>query len=548
MGLADIGWVMSGWNRGIAMDFTGSIGMRRDVVGKPLALAVLVLAIGGCATFAPEERSVDELPVAEAFTLYEEMAAGPDRWWESYGSDELNGLVEQALADNLSLHQIYMRLVQAETVARKAHGARMPQLGYSSDFSSTRRHTDVGSRSTADKLDIVNTRVQQFQQVVTGVGSLSANPLTGLNQAATGVGGLTTDMPGMQWTTRTESYGLGLSGSWEVDLWGRLRAQEESALADLEASRENVYAAMLSLSGAVVHQWLTIVANQQELALSQRQLELNRTTLELMDLRYRKGMATALDVYQQRQIVAQTESLLPGFEMGVRVAQHELAVLLGQEPRDDSGIKVTELPGQGALPETGLPADLLARRPDLRIAGLQLRSADWQIAAARADRLPALRLTGSASYGSEEWDLVFRNWMATLAAGVTGPIFDGGGRKAEVDRTRAVAEERLAAYRESVLIAVKEVENALFQELKQTEYIEALQRRLDATQASYDQALARYRKGLNDYLPVLSSLSELQVLERSLVQARYVQHGDRVALYLALGGSWMVDELAELED
>ena len=521
--------------------------MRSGFAGGLFVLAVLALVSGGCARFAPPERSMDELPVPDGFSLYDETAATPDRWWESLGSAELNALVDEALAGNLSLRQVYMRLVQADTVARKAHGARMPQLSYSADSSSTRRRTDSGPRSTADKLSVVNTRVQQFQQLVAGAGMVGASPLPGLNQAAAGLSGLASDLPGPQSTTRTESHGLGLSGSWEVDLWGRLDAQEEAALADLEGSRESVYAAMLSLSGSVVRQWLTVVANEQELALSQRQLELNRTTLELMELRYRKGMATALDVYQQRQIVAQTESLLPGFEVGVRVAQHELAVLSGAQPLKDLGIKTAELPGLGALPGTGLPADLLARRPGVRTAGLQLRSADWQVAAARADRLPALRLTASASYGSDEWNLLFANWMAALAASVTGPIFDGGTRKAEVARTRAVVEERLAAYREKVLVAVKEVENALYQELKQTEYIQALERRLEATQASYGQALDRYRRGLNDYLPVLASLSELQVLERTLVQARFTQHGYRVALCLALGGSWMADELAELE-
>ncbi|HQH67056.1 MAG TPA: TolC family protein, partial [Candidatus Hydrogenedentes bacterium] len=211
-------------------------------------------------------------------------------------------------------------------------------------------------------------------------------------------------------------------------------------------------------------------------------------------------------VYQQRQIVAGTESLLPPLEAALQTTLHELAVLLGQEPRTELGMVLAALPEVGPLPEPGLPAELLARRPDIRAAGLRLRSADWRVSVARADRLPALRLTGSASYGADDWDLVFDNWAATLAAGVTGPIFDAGQRKAEVERARAVVDERLAAYRESVLIAAKEVETALFEEVKQVEYIEALNRELDAVRNAHEQALLRYRKGSNDYLPVVSAL------------------------------------------
>jgi outer membrane protein TolC len=190
----------------------------------------------------------------------------------------------------------------------------------------------------------------------------------------------------------------------------------------------------------------------------------------------------------------------------------------------------------------------LARRPDVRAAGLDLQAADWRFAAARADRLPSLRLTASASYGADSWALLFDNWAATLAGSLTGPIFDAGRRKAEVERTRAVAGESLARYQERVLVSVKEVENALLQETKQGEYIGALKRALEAVRASYEQAQQRYRKGLNDYLPVLSALTQLQVLERRLVIAEFDRLGDRVSLCLALGGSWMTDTLAATEE
>jgi outer membrane protein, multidrug efflux system len=137
---------------------------------------------------------------------------------------------------------------------------------------------------------------------------------------------------------------------------------------------------------------------------------------------------------------------------------------------------------------------------------------------------------------------VFSNWAATLAAGVTGPVFDGGRRKAEVDRSRAVATERLEAYRGLVLDAVTEVEGLMILESKQAEYLDALGVERDTARAVHEQALVRYLQGLSDYLPVLSSLQQLQVLERRLVQAGQARLEYRARLCVALGGAWMRDD------
>ncbi len=502
-------------------------------------LAVSALTVS-CARFTPPERGADAVLVPDAFTLYDDVRATPDRWWESFDSEELNRLVEQALVDNLTLQQVYARLVQAEMVAIQAGAPRFPSVEYSGDASIGRRRVDTGQGP--DRLEVLNEKITAWNQLA-GTGAIPpANLLEALQDTRTALQAANTlfaDTSPSHNISTVRSYRFGLGSSFEVDLWGRVESQYEAALSDLEATREDVYGAMLSLSAIVVREWLTAVAQHQAIALVEKQLELNKTTQDLIELRFRNGLATALDVYQQRQIVAETESILPPLEAALRTTLHELAVLLGRLPREDLGIGTAILPEIGELPDPGLPAELLANRPDVRAAGLRLRSADWRVNVAKADRLPALRLTGSASYGADEWDLVFNNWVATLAAGVTGPVFDAGRRKAEVERTRAVVDERLSGYREQVLEAAKEVENAMFEEVKQLEYIEALERQLDAARNAHEQALLRYRKGLNDYLPVVSALSQLQVAERRLVQAELARLDQRVRLCVALGGSWM---------
>ena len=537
------------------------------------ALVALVALTASCSRFAPPERGTEDLPLSEAFTLYGPTTPAPEQWWHALNSEELNGLVANAIDGNFTLQQAVARIRQAGAVAKQAGAFRYPDLGYEGSSSVTRTHTDTGE--STPKLDIATQKLGALSTLLstngmaTATGSSSAtstgNPLLDAalapmysTQAAAQAAGsyaqaaqsklnaldtLLSSPPSSEMTFTTESYLVGLTTNYELDLWGRLRASQQSALLNLEASREDVYSAMHTVAGQVVLTWLDILLDKNVLEVVREQIKKNETNLELIELRWRNGLATALDVFQQRQAVAQAGAAIPPLEAQLATLEHQLAVLLGKAPRADLGLAADAFPEPGALPDQGIPADLLAQRPDVRAAGLWLRSADWQVSAARADRLPAIRLSASASYGADEFDLLFDNWMARLAGSVTGPIFDAGSRKAEVARTRAVVDERLAAYQQTVAIAVQEVEDALVLEAKQGEYIDALKRQLDAAESAYGESLARYRKGLNDYLPVLSALTAVQTLERTLVQAEHDLLVYRVQLHLALGGAWMRDKL-----
>lgn len=501
---------------------------------------LLVFGAAGCATYHPSERVPEDLYLPDAFSLYDEAAPVPDRWWEAFGSPELNHLVAQALTDNLSLQQVHARLRQAEMTAIQVRAARLPELTAGADHSVSLRHTDTGEQP--DTLGVASGKLAAARTLLDAAAGGASTITEALQAARSGVQAIETlsaDPPDTEYTDTLRSHGLGVSTSYEVDLWGRVRAGVEAAESDLGASREDLRAAMLGLTGAVAQQWLAIMALTEELALVRSQLALNQTTQELVEFRHGQGLATALDVFQQRQIVAQTESLVPPLASSLETARQELAVLLGRWPRSELPVGATGLPEPPPLPALGLPMDLLANRPDVRAYGLRLRAADWRVSAARSARLPSLRLTASASYGAGEWDLLFDNWVLALAGSLTGPIFDAGRRKAEVERTLAVVDERLAAYKERVLVAVKEVETALRQETRQVEYIDALHRELEVAALTHRQALERWKKGLSSYLPVLSALTQLQVLERRLLSAEYARLGIRVRLYLALGGDWM---------
>jgi NodT family efflux transporter outer membrane factor (OMF) lipoprotein len=440
-----------------------------------------VALLSSCAVFAPDERTELNAGVPEAFSLYSRNVDTTNRWWESFQSSELNALIDEALTNSPSIQQAWARLAQADALAKKAGAARYPSLGYD------------------------------------GKAGATYNSIT---------------------DTTTEAYALGLNAAYEIDLWGRIKSQTEAAALDRAASREQLNTVAITLSSQVALRWTGIVAQQLQTTVIKQQLKANQTSLELIELRFRKSFANALDVYQQRQAVAGTQSRIPLAELREELLHNELAALLGRPDFQSLEIPAAQLPTLGPLPALGIPADVLANRPDVRQAGLKLQAADWHVSAARADRLPAIRLTASGGYANANASDLFDNWLANLAGSLTGPIFEGGRRKAEVARTRAVANERLAAYRETVINAIKEVEDALISEQKQREYIRALDRNLELSRDSHREAVNRYRNGLIEYLPVLVELVGLQNLERDRVEAQYTLLQYRINLYRALGGSW----------
>jgi len=453
-----------------------------------MLLALMACGLAGCQPFKPSPRihATEVLPTS--FSGSGQGDEYVERWWETFDSAELNALMDAALADSLTLKETWARLRQAEAVAVQAGAGLFPTLSAEASGSRTRSSTvgPTGSRVTA--------------------------------------------------TTRR--YGLGLAATYEVDLWGRIRSGQQAAELDRLATREALEAAAISLTAEVANRWVRILEQRATRDVLGEQLKTNRTFEELVELRFRKSFVSAVDVYQQRQTVARVEAQLPLVDSREQVLVHELTLLLGRSARADVPLAAGKLPQLAPLPPTGLPSELLARRPDVRAALASLQAADYRVAAARADRLPAIRLTGQAGFDSAELEDLFDNWAATLAAGLVAPILDGGRRTAEVERTLGVVQERLAAYQRTVLTAFKEVEDALVRERQQRKHLTALDRRIDVASNTLREARKRYGQGLSDYLPVLTALGTVQQLELDRLAARRDLVLFRISLYRALGGTW----------
>jgi len=446
----------------------------------------LIILTSSCTTFKAQIRTNPAGELPKTFSLYTTGPECPERWWEEFKDQELNALIEEALSGNFSLQEAWARLNQARALAVQAGSGLYPYLTGTAGASHGRQRTENGSGNTQT----------------------------------------------------TKDYSLGLSSTYELDLWGRIRSEREVALLEVTATREDVNAAAMTVAAEVTDRWANIISQRMQKTLLEKQLQINRTYLELVELRFHNAIVSALDVYQQRQVVENVKAQIPLIEAQEQLFMHELALVLGKPPQTPIEITSDTLPSPVEIPETGLPADLLSLRPDVRSEGLRLYAADWQVAAARANRLPSISLTASASYGAGELDMIFNNWLVNLAANLTAPIFDGNRLAAEVDRTQAVADEQLYAYRSTVITAVKEVEDALVSEDKQRQHIKALEAEIAAARKALDQARDRYLKGLDDYLPVLTQLLTVQELERDLIQRHTELFIYRVNLYRALGGTW----------
>lgn len=459
---------------------------------KTMLMGVLcsaLLALSGCNTFEPQARTQPPVPLSSSYALYGEGEGEIDQWWKAFGDAEVEALIQEALAQNFDIRAAWARLDQARAAAKRAGAGLYPSLDAQGEARQQRTY---------------------------------AKPQ---NQAGNKL-------------TETENYDLGLAAGYEIDLWSRIDSEQKAQVLAADAALEDVQAAAVTVAAEIADAWAGLMAVRAEMRVLGEQVQVNQTLLDMQVLRFENGMSQAVDVSQQRENLAAVKADLPRLMAREKTLMTTLALLSGKAGASELDISGFELPGLIDLPRTGLPADLLAKRPDVRAAGLRLNSADWQVAAARADRLPSLNLAASAAYSSASFDLLFSNWITTLAASITAPILDGGARKAEVRRTRALAEERLADYARVVALAVKEVEDSLSNEATQRELIDRLGEQLQAAQQTRLQARISYLNGDSDYLVFLTGVQNVQRIERLLIAERANLVRFRIALYRALGGGW----------
>lgn len=414
----------------------------------------------------------------------------PDEWWTAFEDPQLNRWVKMALAENLTLASAWERLRAARALARRAGAELYPELdGFGN--AETRRAGSEG------------------------------------------------------WNDRFE---LGLAAEYEVDLWGRISSQAEAEQFRAEASRLDYKAAALTLSAEVALVWFELLESRGQEAILSRQIEANANVLRLLEVRFGTGQVRSADILRQQQLLEATQADLLSVRSRTAVLQNLLAVLLGRSPEEGVDYLIESLPAPPGLPETGLPTELLERRPDVRAALNRVRAADSEVAAAVADRYPRLSIGAGFSTGGENISDLFDEWITSLAVGLMAPIIDGGARVAEVDRTRAEAASRLYQYGDKVLTALREVEDSLSLGDYQAQRINSVEKQRSLAEETLRRLQTEYFNGVGDYIDVLVAQTNEQRLQRELLLEKRRLLDFRVGLYRSLAGGFETPREEEISE
>ncbi len=451
-------------------------------------IIILTALLSACTVLPPATNDRANIVLPDSFSMYSEEAELTKPWWESFNSPQLNNLISEATNENFSIKEALARLEQARFSFAKTKSSQTPTLDYSAS----------GSYQTQKLKDM--TRIEN------------------------------------------DNWSLGLTASYELDLWGRIEAERTSSAITAQASHEDVKTALMTVTGSIAENWATLISLNNQQALFLDQLELQKQLLQLIKLRFPAGQASALDIYQQQQAIERISTALIPINSRQKSIKRQLAFLSGKITLKENLTTPKSLPAIDTLPTLGIPADLIAARPDVRAAGLRLKSSQWAVTAAQADRLPALKLTASQSHSSAKFTDILDNWLLNLAANLTGPIFDGNRRKLEVARTKAVADERLEIYRKTVFSALKEVEDALADENQYSQTVSSLKKQLLLSEKTMREAKNRYLNGSTDFLNVLrEELNNLQI-RQDIILSKEKMVIARIHLHKALGGAWL-DEI-----
>ncbi len=462
-----------------------------------ICIAIALLGLLGCVSAPIRQAPEIDVEVPERWDRGPALATDPvSEWWGSFGDPNLDSLIRTALEENRDLRAAAARLDQAAARARIAGANLKPTIG-------------VGVGASRGRQNFIGLPIP-------GDGDVLSSTST--------------------------SYGVSLDTTWEVDLWGRLRAGARAALAEFQADRASLRGARLSVAAQTAKAWFNIVELRQQLALAEDSAKSFRKSAAQVRSRFEQGLRPALDLRLALSNLAGAEALTHLRRNQLDASIRQLEVLLGRYP---SGRLLDEL-DVGLLPlelervPVGLPAELIARRPDLAAAERRLAAADQIYLVARRSLYPRLSLTasgGTTSDGlSDLLDGDFRVW--SLLGNLTQPLFQGGRLRAGVDAAGAGSRAALEDYASQVLNAFAEVEFALSSESDLALTEQSLAEAVTQLTAARRLAEDRYRNGVGIYLAVLESQSRALDAESRLLDVRRQRVDNRINLHLALGGSF----------
>jgi len=475
-----------------------------------LAGSVAVLLVNAGCTVGPDyvkpEAAVESQWINQSDARVRQREAKLGDWWKVFKDPNLDRLVEEARRQNLTLQLAGVRILEARAQLGIATGSEYPQL--------QQLNGDLG-----------------FQQI-----SQHAPNTTRIIDRNFG------------------SVGIGFDAGWELDLWGKFRRGVESSLANLDASVASYDDALVSLTAEVVRTYVLLRTGEARIQVARDNVKIQQRTLEIADALFSGGLITELDYLQAKSLLNNTLATIPPLQASVRQAKNALGVLLGKTPGSIDGYvaEARPIPAAPAEIAVGVPADLLRRRPDIRLAERQLATQSALIGVAKADLYPHFSLLGSinlrasdaaltfASGGASELSDLFnaKSFQYFIGPSLSWDIFNYGRITNQVRVEDARFQQLIADYRSTVLNAAKEAEDATISFLKAQEQRNELQQTYEAAKRSTELSLYQYREGLVDYQRVLDSQRSLVSSQENLASISGDIATNLIALYKALGGGW----------
>ncbi len=485
-------------------------------------LVILLAAVGTAGCLQGQDYRRPDVPAPSAWT---EVAPGgtaqagsfpgdkaPERrWWTAFQNDELTGLIERALGQNHDLQRAVARIVEGRASVMTAGAGLYPQLNLQGSYSNI---------------------------------EISKNTLAGLGLA-------TGRQPGPQVFaapgTNFDLWNGAADLRWELDFWGRIRRGREAADAEAAAIQQDARAIALTVISDVGQSYFRIRELDEQLDIARRALALRQDTLQIVQKRASVGLASDLDVKRTEVLVAESAGQIPELVRLRAVELHRLEVLMGATPGSllMEAKLLRRIVVQPAIP-VGLPSQLLERRPDILEAEATLMAANARIGQARAYFFPSVSITGQGGLQSADFANWFtgNSWNYSIGPSVTLPVFLGGTNVARLDAAESRYRQLLESYRQTILVAFREVADFLVSIDARSEQLIKQREQVAAARTASELAEIRYRKGLVNYLDVLDAQRTLLAAEMQVVQTECMRLSDMVGLFKALGGGWDPDTAA----
>jgi len=462
------------------------------VMARRAPAILFATALAGCVSLAPPHER-PPMPVPSTFPEHAPAAPGAlhatDIGWKDYFTDPtLQGLIADALANNRDLRLAFQRVEEARAMYGIRRADQFPTLGVSADLARARVPADL-----------------------TGIG----RPVTA-NQFQVGIG----------------------MATWELDFWGRVANLKEAALQNFLATDAARQAITLSLIEQVANSWLALRELDERIGLTQKTIASREKSYRIFKRRHELGATSKLDLTQVETLWRQAVALGAQLQQERAMRLNALQLLVGKPVNlPEEGLRLDDNAVMSELP-AGLPSDLLVNRPDILAAEYQLRAANANIGAARADFFPRITLTGAAGTASTQLGNLFKGPSLAWSFGpsVSLPIFDMGRRQANLGIAESQRDQAVTSYERAVQEAFRDVADALAARQWLAEQVDALRANVAAQSERARLAQLRYEHGAAPFLEVLDAERDLLTAQQQLVQTRRALLSSRVALYAALGG------------